>query len=377
MRSPEHTSAAETTIVAERPDDPALWMECTLNEWLDQTNWEEQRQNLTNWLRGYALPPVGSDEEPYAWLLYGLGQSSGRPERQRRFAELLVRFLNEHPDVEFTFPNYDGALCNLLLLAAGLDWAELLADPVDRMLARERERKAMSLQVREALRVALVRTQIDNRHHQIWREMLRTGTHDLLPGNEFSGFSGVKWMPQSPEMLGQPNCPALAEALLLLWIKVPQHQKRVVLASSLDEVQRLYPDKSELVLSIVDETRKLTGKLPFAVPPLLLRAYREALDRMLQVVVEVNENSLTATVSNGVIEFRPSGGSNAAVHAVAHRFQTGVQRVVADKHAGVSVVANSPRQLKGTLDSVKDEVKTQLSLESILVKFKAAAATGP
>lgn len=226
----------------EEAGDPRAWMQRAVGAWLAKNDWPEQRVQLTNWLRGYGLPPVGPEEEPYAWLLYGLPLGTERPNAQKRFASLLGQLVSEQPDVDWRFEEREDALYNLFLLCAGMDWAETLADPLDAVLKRTGPDE--SLKVRDALLAALIRSQADARHESMWIEMIQGGTHEILPGDQYAGLSGIKWLP-GPE-LGEPNLQAIAKGLKLM-AEIHLNQLRE-------------PDRDEQFRSIVEQIIAFYGR---------------------------------------------------------------------------------------------------------------------
>jgi hypothetical protein len=87
----------------------------------------------------------------------------------------------------------------LFLLVAGLDSPDIFAEPLFDVYRRLRRRsETMDVNEKDCLLAALTRNQKDLRLYEMWRQMIETGRHDILPGNEFAGFEGFKWLPPRP-----------------------------------------------------------------------------------------------------------------------------------------------------------------------------------
>lgn len=277
----------------EEAGDPRKWMQRAVAAWLEKNDWPEQRVTLTNWLRGYGLPPVGSEEEPYAWLLYGLPLGPDRPLSQQRFATLLSRLLDEQPDCNWRFEEREDALYNLFLVSAGLEWSETLAGPLDRVLDRVRDKPDnLSLKARDGLLAALIRAQADTRHESMWMEMIEKGKHGLLPGDEYAGLSGLKWLP-GPRP-GEPNLDAIALGLKLMaeihLAKLPETKRDEEFRDLVEQVVTFYGGG----VSIIDNLKRAARNLG------LPRAFRIRLDDLIdrKVVIRLKSGAVVEAYSN-------------------------------------------------------------------------------
>lgn len=191
---------------------PVRWMRDLLNEWLQTPGADPGL--LVRWLQGYDLPPVGSDDEPYLWLLRGLPLARGRREAERELARRLARLLDGRPDEAGLGEASEKALFNLLKLCAGLSCADELADPLYAMYERRRlTGQWRGIDLRDALLGALVTNQTDARLEPVWQAMLRGEPDGFLGGDEDDGFDGIVAMPPTRTTRGQPALDAIGRAL--------------------------------------------------------------------------------------------------------------------------------------------------------------------
>ncbi len=192
------------------PDNPTGWMRHLLREWLQQP--ESRLERVTQWLQGYGLPPVGDEEEPYVWLLRGLPLGAERHSMETVLARCAAELLVQKPDVQPVGAPPERFLYNLLKLCAGLRSRHLLFDPLYAMF----ERRSLSgrwtgLDLRYALRGALMMNQVDDLLVPIWEAMLAGQAHEHLGGNPWDGLEGVLSLPATAD--GRPDLRVLGPAL--------------------------------------------------------------------------------------------------------------------------------------------------------------------
>jgi hypothetical protein len=219
-----------------------------LGSWLDRAGWKKSK--LLDWLKGYELPAIGHEEEPYVWLLRVLSNSDRlhRQEMARRLADLLD---NEKLHEQLA-ENYDeDILYNVLSLSAGLQCREELAEPLYRVFdyfqkntqKRSRFLNSKRYNLSGALRDAIVANQIDNRFQPVWQQILSGQPHYLLRGNRHSGVEGLIYMPQSAS---EPRTPALdqigfALAEISKYLQT-QARRHYTFRRLLERVKEAWPD---------------------------------------------------------------------------------------------------------------------------------------
>ncbi len=89
-----------------------------LDAWLRHEQW--QPIELIRLLVGDDLPAVGSAEEPYVWILRGIGTGAYRADRKARMAARMGEFIEQQPEVELPGPRPEQMFYNLLQLCAGM-----------------------------------------------------------------------------------------------------------------------------------------------------------------------------------------------------------------------------------------------------------------
>jgi len=109
--------------------------------------------------------------------------------------------------------------------------------------------------VKDCLLAALTRNQVDERMSRDWFEMVEEGKHEFLPGNEYAGFAGLKWMPP------RPNLTAIGRGLKLI---EPQIYGRVdgrgypveEFAQLLKDVRDTFPQRKRLAQELLLEAHQ-------------------------------------------------------------------------------------------------------------------------
>lgn len=174
-----------------------------LETWLDAPNWSAVE--LRYWLKGYKFFPYGDD--PYVWILRSLPEDSNyRTAMGNRLAEFLRV---EQPYKSAKKNEEDDAVLfyNLFCLAAGLGTrgklgAELLQafgffteNRIERANFFD-ETKWYNLSA--AFREALITNQPNACLMQRWRDGLVDQSETFLPGDIYSYFRGLLYLPRTP-----------------------------------------------------------------------------------------------------------------------------------------------------------------------------------
>lgn len=192
--------------------DPVFRIAHDLGIWLQAPDWT--MADLINWLEGNSLPPVGYDDEPFIWLLRGIMVTDSRYEVERELSTRLRLLLSEQPDVNQFGDRPSQVIYNLLMMCAGLSFAEVFADELYEIFERRQlDGNWLGVDLRMALRDALVSNQRDDRMKFIWTGMLEGRRHDFLPGNEYDGFLGVLHLPDPARPRGEPFISEIGRAL--------------------------------------------------------------------------------------------------------------------------------------------------------------------
>jgi hypothetical protein len=208
-----------------------------LVNWLHHEDW--QGEQLIRWSQYYDFPPVGHDEEPYKWLLRAL--HPGEKALKAKLAQRLAAVLEARPDVKRPGKRPEQVLYNLLLLSAGLKQPEQLAEPLFQILKRRTlDGQWSGVQLRSCLRAALIENQIDKRLQPAWEDMLYKRGHKFLKGNKYDGYQGIISMPQSAEILHEPDLDAIGKAVK-------------VMAESLEGDDNIRPELRHLIKAAMEK----------------------------------------------------------------------------------------------------------------------------
>lgn len=176
-----------------------------LEGWLGNADWTFD--GLRRWLKGYELPAIGYDKEPYSWILYGFPE----PEHYRReMASRIARFLQDEKPHQKPSNDYDDRLFyNLFHLSAGLGCRRELGDPLYELydyFARDDDRRRAffsnekQYNLNNAFREALITNQTDTTFRKIWIEGLEGRQISFLLGDVYSHFRGILYLSEG----GQP-----------------------------------------------------------------------------------------------------------------------------------------------------------------------------
>ena len=147
-----------------------------IDEFLSKADGEWSTEELGRLLSGETLPPVGHDDEPYAWVLEGLVGANDEESRAKEtaFAGRLARLVDENPE-ELEIQDREVMLHGLFSLCSELSRADLLGEPLWRLYGRwKAQGLALKLErrdLRHDLRSALIANQVDDRLVPEWQEM--------------------------------------------------------------------------------------------------------------------------------------------------------------------------------------------------------------
>lgn len=203
-------------IITER-DQTLLWIRNKLKVWLNSDNYTFE--TMIDWLKGYELPPVGHEEEPYVWIFHALSGTDKNTYRQlaryvSKFLEEInweIGLVNRHPDKIFY---------NLFCLCSGLHFPNEIGKPLwnvfdffERNKGKRKIFTSKKYNLNGAFRGALISNQYDPKYKTIWKRMLEGESHDLLLGNEYSGFEGILNFNISDEINTQPEINEIGWAL--------------------------------------------------------------------------------------------------------------------------------------------------------------------
>jgi transcriptional regulator with XRE-family HTH domain len=203
----------------EKTEGPIAELRRKLLPWLEESRWSPQRP--IDWLQGRDLISYRHDDEPYRWFLRALPGDDPKFSWYRNEMVLrLAEMIEKGPEMPKSAPRPEEFLSNLFLLAAGLESPADFADPLYGVY-RRLKRGALSWKnddsVKDCLLAALTRNQRDARLYEMWLQMMETGRHDVLPGNEYAGFEGFKLLSPRPGIEEHALAIKLLEQLWKAW----------------------------------------------------------------------------------------------------------------------------------------------------------------
>lgn len=154
-------------------------------------------EQFADWLRGYGFPMAWDNDEPYRCLLRGLENLKLDQESISTFCIKTADFLDRAPAITHTGKRPEQVLYNLFMLAHHLHRPNILSSPLYQVYMRGQVYGAwMGVDLRVALRDALVENQIDQSARHIWESLFEADTDKhLLPGDTLNGFIGLFKMP--------------------------------------------------------------------------------------------------------------------------------------------------------------------------------------
>jgi hypothetical protein len=223
--------------------DPSSRISRELRAWLNSPDWT--LQELVDWLQGHYLPPVGYSEEPFTWILRGVLLMDERYEAEVKLTERLAILLRKQPDINRFGTRPSEVNYNLIMLCGGLSFAEKLADEIyDLFRRRKLEGEWLGVDLRVALKDALIANQTDERMKSTWDLMLSGQQHDYLPGNEYDGFLGTLFLAKSNQRKGEPLIDAIGKAIAAMSHYLENRSdRRSELRLLIDKVMEVYPGR--------------------------------------------------------------------------------------------------------------------------------------
>jgi hypothetical protein len=221
------------------------WEADRLASWLDIAI--SSSQQIVRWMQGYDFP-FSADDEPYLRLLAYLPKGTGRHTAECTLATRVAQALRERPDRKRAaqVKRPDQLLYNLLMLSAGLACQEQLWPALCELYcACDIDGSWRGIEVRAALREALIANQLDDTLGDVWLRMV-AGTTDFLPGTDFDGMRGILAVPSKTEGLGSPDTGLLRRGLGLLVDRMRDSREGpICLRDVLDQVQAVYPRRRD------------------------------------------------------------------------------------------------------------------------------------
>jgi hypothetical protein len=204
-------------MIITEEDQTLLWIHNKLTNWLDSNNYSHEM--MISWLKGYELPPVGHEEEPYVWIFHALSGAS--KDTCRQFARYISKFLEEiNWETGLADKRSDKILYNLFCICSGLHFPKETGKPLWNIFdffERNKEKREIlaskKYNLNGAFRGALISNQYDPKYKIIWKRMLNGESHDFLLGNEYSGFEGILNFNKSDELDAQPDTDEIGWAL--------------------------------------------------------------------------------------------------------------------------------------------------------------------
>ena len=162
---------SEQTLLAESPKIRKIRQ--GLETWLNNDGWTFN--DLRRWLKGYELPAVGYDKEPYSWILYGF------PKLERYYREManrIAKFLQHEKPYKTPSDDYDDQLFyNLFHLSAGIGREKELGGALSEVffyfagnenVCQKFFSKDKRYNLNNAFREALIINQTDTTFRDIW-----------------------------------------------------------------------------------------------------------------------------------------------------------------------------------------------------------------
>jgi hypothetical protein len=235
---------SEETPITESPQIKKIRQ--GLESWLNKVDWTFTE--LRRWLKGYELPAVGYDKEPYSWILYGFPQSE---HYYREMASRIALFLQQEKPYQNLSDDYDDRLLyNLFHLSAGLGRKHELGAPLTDIFAylatgKERRQEFFSTDKRynlnNAFREALITNQTGNAFRDIWVEGLEGRQKSFLLGDVYSHFRGILYLSER----NQPLIDEIGRALKKMADHLePEKRRHEKFRRLLERVKEVWPPES-------------------------------------------------------------------------------------------------------------------------------------
>lgn len=299
-----------------------------LTTWLSEKQWEIR--DFRNLLKGYSLPSLGRDEEPYSWILRGLADLPS--DLTTEIAKRIAFFLRTVTPDEFILETDDSKfLYNLFNLSAGVRRREVLCGSLKQVVyyfgldQNSELRKTIFAEKRYydiegSLREAIIVNQDDRSYYPIWRSSLdfaeakerRSNLRFLGSANPFSAFRGIVLM----RNINQPCFEEIGLALKTMAdILVTDKNRATKFQQLLARVREIwneipYWNKIFIELAVSQRWDKWVAELyPFSIAVVrddgyeMVETFRESLDQLELESIPVEDFSFHVPTSRQVDDF--------------------------------------------------------------------------
>jgi hypothetical protein len=202
--------AALHMIIDDTPED--RWHEASQNL-LEPATYDDTK--LIAWLDGYGeLALTDLEEEPYLCLLRRLPTDSRLPAFEERLAASIISILQRYPRLDPPDCDSDRVAYNLLLLSAHLRCRNVLAKPLRALMdsGALEKRSHAGIDLRHALRFALIANQPDSDLEPLWVSMIAGRPSPRALGTPHDGIRGVIYM-RDGQRPGRPASDAIGRAV--------------------------------------------------------------------------------------------------------------------------------------------------------------------
>lgn len=228
-----------------------------LENWLNIDAWSFDE--LRRLIKGYSLPALGYDEEPYIWIMRSLHLSNFV--YSQKLAKRIAKFIvEEKPYTRRNRSDSDKLFYNLFYLSAELNCKAELGKPLSEVLDYFQSNKSArnqffsdekSYYLKGAFKEALISNQTSNSFLSVWKEILKQTPDFFLQGNIFDGSRAILFMPDAEN----PNKPAVDEIGWALKMTANylepgknRHERFRDLIVQIKEVWSDYPNWSETMI---------------------------------------------------------------------------------------------------------------------------------
>lgn len=199
-------------------------------------------------MKGYELPSLGYETEPYVWILHSLPNSAND---RHELANRIARFLEQSqahaiPNQEYN----DSFFYNLLHICAGLGCREELGKQLSDLFSfftAHNDKREVFFSTRKpynlnnAFREALITNQIDSSLRHIWRAGLEGQQASFLLGDVYSCFRGIIYLSNNNQPATEDIGWALGKMAEYLEPEKDRHQK---FRRLLERVKEAWPEET-------------------------------------------------------------------------------------------------------------------------------------
>jgi len=210
-------------------DDPVFWGSLAQGPVPETVRWVQQRlfpwlqdhapeyappdPMLVNWLQGRDLPPVGDHDPPHIWIARAIEVEGPDSWHLKLMRTWLNRQIFRADETAGQVDNRGAFFAGVFNLAAAFHDPTWFWQPIEKLYGELKSRRIeMPAGAKSAFLTALIRNQRNFELKNEWLDTIESGSHGVLPANEWDGFEGLKWMP------ARPNLRAIAEGLKAMQI---------------------------------------------------------------------------------------------------------------------------------------------------------------